>query len=135
MKERFVWKRARAIAKKERFHILRDPFTLALALGMPVFMVMIYGLAIDFNVKSVALAVTDSDRTQTSRRMIDTFGSSGYFLIQKTSSPIEAQNNVASEKARASLIIPPRFEKDLLAGRTLGRKSCWTERTAPPWAR
>jgi ABC-2 type transport system permease protein len=118
MNQRFVWRRAWAMAKKEAYHILRDPFTLALALGMPIFMVVIYGLAIDFNVKNIELAVTDWDQTQSSRRLIDTFSSSHYFLIDRVISPLEAQNEVASEKARASLIIPPRFEKDLLAGRS-----------------
>jgi len=118
MTERFNWKRTRAMAKKEAFHILRDPYTLALALGMPIFMVVIYGLAIDFNVKNIALAVTDSDQTQSSRRLIDTFGSSKYFLIKSARSPLEAQNDVASEQARATLIIPPEFEKDLHSGRT-----------------
>lgn len=118
MKEQFVWKRARSMAKKETYHILRDPYTLALALGMPIFMVVIYGIAIDFNVKRISLAVSDSDQTQASRRLIDTFGSSQYFLIRNIASLADAQSEVASEEARASLIIPPRFEKDLLAGRS-----------------
>ena len=118
MNDRFKWTRAKAMAEKEMFHILRDPYTLALALGMPIFMVVIYGLAIDFNVKNVNLAVSDQDKTQTSRRLVDTFRSSGYFLIRPVSSPLEGQADLASEKARASLIIPPRFEKDLLAQRT-----------------
>jgi ABC-2 type transport system permease protein len=113
----FVWTRALAIAKKEVFHILRDPFTLALALGLPIFMVVIYGVAIDFNVKNVPLAVSDADQTQASRRLIESFGSSNYFQIIPGGSPSEAQNHVKAEDARAALIIPPRFEKDMLAGR------------------
>jgi ABC-2 type transport system permease protein len=118
MKDKFVLRRALAMAKKETFHILRDPFTLALALGMPVFMVVVYGLAIEFNVKDVHLAVSDSDRSQISRRLVDTFGSSGYFIVRHAVSPLDAQDQVASEEARASLVIPPRFERDLLAGRS-----------------
>ena len=49
--------RAYAIAQKEVFHILRDPFTLALALLLPVMMVTIFGLAIEFNVKNLKIAV------------------------------------------------------------------------------
>jgi len=113
----FVWRRAAAISKKEIFHILRDPFTLALALALPVFMVLMFGFAIEFNVKNVALAVSDSDRTQSSRRLLDTFGSSQYFLIHRVVSPYEATRDVSAETSRAALIIPPRFEKDLLAGR------------------
>lgn len=113
----FVWARVRAIMRKEVFHILRDPFTLALALVFPVFVVVIYGIAIDFNVQNVRLAVSDADKSQSSRRLVDTFSSSRYFLPHGVFSPVEALQDVNAEKARASLIIPPRFEKDVLAGR------------------
>jgi ABC-2 type transport system permease protein len=113
----FSWRRTLAIAKKEVFHILRDPFTLGAALGLPVFMVVMFGIAIEFNVKDVPLSVSESDQTQTSRRLIDTFGSSSYFLVGHAPSPYQAVFDITTEKARASLIIPPRFEKDLLAGR------------------
>ncbi len=113
----FVWRRALAVARKEVFHILRDPTTLAAALVLPVFMVIMFGVAIEFNVKNVALAVCDSDQTQTSRRLLDTFGSSEYFLIRRVVSPREAVTRVSAEQARAALIIPPRFEKDLFSGR------------------
>jgi ABC-2 type transport system permease protein len=113
----FVWKRAAAIARKEWFHIRRDPFTLALALVLPLAMVIIYGVAIDFNIKDVRLSVNDSDRSQTSRRLLDTFSSSDYFRLRPVVSPAAAVQDVTGERARAALIIPPRFEKDLLAGR------------------
>ncbi len=113
----FVWRRAAAVARKEVFHILRDPTTLGAALVLPVFMVIMFGVAIEFNVKNVALAVNDSDKTDSSRRLLDTFASSHYFLIHPVASPRDAVKDVTAERARAALIIPPRFEKDLLAGR------------------
>jgi ABC-2 type transport system permease protein len=113
----FVWRRAAAVSKKEVFHVLRDPYTLGAALVLPVFMVLMFGVTIEFNVKNVALAVSDSDQTQSSRRLLDTFGSSRYFLLHRVVSPSEAVRDVSAERARAALIIPPRFEKDLLAGR------------------
>jgi ABC-2 type transport system permease protein len=113
----FVWRRALAVARKEVYHILRDPTTLGAALVLPVFMVVMFGVAIEFNVKNVALAVSDSDRTQSSRRFLDTFASSDYFLIRRVASPHDAVTDVSAERARAALIIPPRFEKDLFAGR------------------
>src|SRR5690349_12556621 len=111
----FIWRRAAAVARKEIFHILRDPTTLGAALGLPVFMVVIFGVAIEFNVKNVPLAVSDSDKTESSRRLVDTFASSNYFLIDQVSSPSDALADVAAERDRAALIIPPRFEKDLFA--------------------
>lgn len=114
----FDIRRASSIAKKEVFHILRDPFTLATALVLPVFLVLIFGVAIEFNVRNVSLAVSDADQTQSSRLLLETFGSSGYFLIHRFPSPAMAMEGVSAESARAALIIPPRFEKDLFEGRS-----------------
>ena len=113
----FVWRRAAAVSKKEIYHILRDPTTLGAALALPVFMVIMFGIAIEFNVKFVALAVNNSDQTQSSRQLLDTFGSSQYFLIHEVASPYDAVTEVSAERARAALLIPPRFEQDLFAGR------------------
>ena len=113
----FVLRRSGAVARKEWFHIRRDPFTMALALVLPLVMVVVYGVAIDFNIKDVRLAVSDSDQSQSSRRLIDTFASSDYFQIEPVAAPSTAVKDVSSERAKAALIIPPRFEKDLLNGR------------------
>jgi ABC-2 type transport system permease protein len=118
MNQQFSWRRALAIARKEMFHILRDPYTLALLLGMPILMVTVYGLAIEFNPKNIPLAVNDQDKTESSRRLIDTFASSDYFKIRTEKSVSDAQFSVTNERAKAALIIPPRFEKDLNGGRT-----------------
>ncbi len=112
------WERAYAIAKKEAFHILRDPFTLALSIAMPIFLVVIYGIAIHFNVRNIHLSISDSDRTQMSQRLIDTFGSSKYFINRNVITPRDVETDVESEKARAGMIIPPDFQKNLLNGRS-----------------
>lgn len=114
---KFVPARAFAIAQKEVSHIRRDPFTLALALGLPLFMVFVFGFAIEFNIKNIHLAVFDSDKTFTSRRVINSFTSSGYFIVDYASSPIQAQSQISSEKDRVALIIPADFETNLFAGR------------------
>ena len=62
--------RAYAIARKEVMHILRDPFTLTLALGLPVMLVTFFGYAIDYEVKNISLAVSDRDNGPASRRLI-----------------------------------------------------------------
>ncbi|MEI6790526.1 MAG: ABC transporter permease [Myxococcaceae bacterium] len=104
----FVLRRAIAVAKKEVFHILRDPFTLGAALGLPVFMVIIFGVAIEFNVKNINLSVCNLDQSRSSRILLDTFTSSQYFIAHPVSSPAEAISELTSEKARAALIIPAR---------------------------
>lgn len=113
----FVLRRAIAIAKKEVFHIIRDPFTLGAAIGLPIFMVVIFGLAIEFNVKNIPLAVSDADQTQTSQELVETFFSSDYFIVHYASSPDEAINQLTNGDARAVLVIPPYFQRDLFANR------------------
>jgi ABC-2 type transport system permease protein len=114
----FVWSRAFAIAKKEVFHIVRDPFTLILAIIFPIFTILVYGFSIDFNLRDIKLAVSDADKTQTSRTLINTFGSSQYFIPKGAVDPADSMKEVQGERAKATLIIPPRFEKDVHAGRT-----------------
>lgn len=113
----FVWGRAKAIAQKEVYHVMRDPFTLLLAFGLPVFLVVFFGFAIEFNVKNIHLAVNDDDKTQSSRVLLETFTSSGYFIADPVNSIAKAQKALMSNTARAALIIPGGFEKDLLGGR------------------
>ena len=113
----FVWRRALAIAKKEVFHIVRDPFTLGAALLLPIFMVVMFGVAIEFNVRDIPLAISDSDHTQSSRRFIETFSSSHYFIPHRVQTPAMTTLHIISQEARSALIIPPGFEKDLFSGR------------------
>lgn len=110
----FNFKRALSIAKKEKFHILRDPFTLTLATILPVLLVLIFGLAIEFNVKDIGLSVHDSDRSLSSRKLVEVFSSSQYFDINPVrGSTIEAIKDLDSERSKASLIIEPEFEHKL----------------------
>ncbi len=118
MRQSFSWNRTKAIAKKEVFHIIRDPYTLAIALFMPLFMVLIYGFAINFQIKNVHLSVSDFNKTQDSRTLINTFSSSQYFIIDPVQNPKEALDSIESEKTRSGLIIPPQFAQNLGNGRT-----------------
>ncbi len=106
-----------AIARKELYHLQRDRLNLAVALLLPVIIVSTLGAAIEFNVKDIRLAVYDRDKTMASRRLVDTFASSGYFVPIGVDSPAAAMSEIESERARAALLIEPDFEKHLRSGR------------------
>ena len=59
-----------AMAWKETLHILRDPRTLLLALAMPVFLLLLFGYGVSFDVDRIPLAIADGDRTEASRALI-----------------------------------------------------------------
>ena len=104
-----VW----AIARKEVFHIVRDPFTLALALGMPVIMVLFFGFAIEFNMDRIPLAIFDGSKTAESRRLAESFTSSRYFIPRYVISPLQAQQALDEGKAKTALIIRPEYARDI----------------------
>lgn len=108
-----------AVAKKEVFHIVRDPFTLAMALGMPVVMVLFFGLAIEFNLDRIPIAVFDGSKSAESRDLIRTFSSSKYFIPRYVYGPSQALQQVDEGAAHAALVIPPDYAKQL----TLFRES------------
>ncbi len=108
----------RAIIYKEFIHIIRDRRTIMLIVMMPFIQLMIYGYAINMDVKHLATVVRDEDRTYMSRRLIAAFESSGYFdVVKKIDSNEELYRFIDRGKAKAGILIPPNFTKDVLAGR------------------
>ncbi len=112
----FSWRRARAILSKEFKHILRDPFTLVMALLLPLAIVLVLGNSIEFNVQSINLGYFDADRSAASRQLIETFGASDYFRPYELRSPEDAFDEMVAGRARAALIVPPNFEGDFYRG-------------------
>ena len=48
-------------------------------LFIPAFFLLLFGYALNFDIRHVALAVEDRDRTPESRRLVSAFVNSGYF--------------------------------------------------------
>ena len=67
-------RRITAIAFKEFLHILRDPRSLVVALVMPLMMVLLYGYAIDMELRRLPVAVLDLDHSSASRALISSAG-------------------------------------------------------------
>lgn len=108
----------KAIIQKEILHIVRDRRTLIMIVMMPLFQLIIYGFAIDTDVKHIETALFDEDQTPMSRRLATTFEQSAYFDIRhRVSSQVELRRLLDRGKAKVGLHIPPDFSKDLLAGR------------------
>ncbi|HEX2951802.1 MAG TPA: ABC transporter permease [Armatimonadota bacterium] len=103
---------------KEFKQISRDPRMLAVAVLLPVFMLLLYGYAINLDVRHVRMAVYDQDHSQQSREMINAFSCSGYFDIVGY---LDNDHDIAPElddsKAKMVLVIPVTFSHDLADGR------------------
>ncbi len=107
-----------AIAIKEFIHIFRDRRMLIMIIWMPLVQLLIYGYAINTDVKHLATVVYDQDQTYLSRRLISAFEQSAYFDInERVSSDKLLYKAIDRGRAKAGLLIPPDFTKDLLSGR------------------
>ena len=110
--------RIKAVVRKEFLHIIRDPRTLALIILMPIVQLVIYGYAIDTDVKHLATVVYDEDRTPLSRRLVEFFEQSNYFDIKlRVQSPHQLRHALDKGESQAGLHIPPDFARDALSGR------------------
>lgn len=112
--------RAYSVARKEVMHILRDPFTLALALGLPVLLVTFFGYAIDYEVRDIKLAVSDQDKGPAARRLIEIFSASGYFYPVETLPGSGPVGLLDSGRASAALFIEPGFSRKIKGGEAGG---------------
>lgn len=110
---RYSLRRVRAVARKEVWHILRDPFTLGLALVLPLMLVTIFGVAIDFDVKNVRLAVQDRSGSAASRALVDIFTNTRAFVPSPAPPVMALEDLLRDERYKAVLVIEPEFARDL----------------------
>jgi ABC-2 type transport system permease protein len=107
-----------AVAGKELRQIARDPLTLALLVGVPAFMLVVFGYAVNFDVENLALAVEDRDLSAASRELVRTFTASRRFAVTAVLMDREdPEASIEAGRARAALVIPERFSERLTAGR------------------
>lgn len=106
-----------AIIRKEFIQIRRDVRTLAMIIVMPMMQLFLLGYAATTDVKNIALAVWDQDRSAQSRALLDAFRSADYFQIRyEVGSEQEYRTLIEKGLARAALIIPPDYDRRLLDG-------------------
>jgi ABC-2 type transport system permease protein len=73
-----------AVARKEFRQIVRDSRTLMTLLFVPAFFLLLYGYALNFDIRNVHLAVEDRDHSAESRSLVSAFVNSGYFDLVAT---------------------------------------------------
>jgi len=109
--------KALAVGKKEFRQILRDRRTLMILLFIPVFFLLLYGYALNFDIRHVALAVEDRDQSTESRTLVNAFVNSGYFDLAGTfRSNDELQRLMDHNTVRAALVIPENTGRALRRG-------------------
>ena len=111
-------RKALAVGRKEFWQIVRDRRTLMILLFVPAFFLLLYGYALNWDIRHVRLAVLDREHTAESRELISSFVNSTYFDIVSTPASMgEIEGLMNRGEARVALIIPEGMTRDLLSGR------------------
>ena len=110
--------RLRAVMVKELRQIRRDPFSLGMLIVLPAFMLVLYGFALNFDVRHVRLAVQDRDQSARSRELVAAFINSTYFDLVALAPPGTDLLSLTEKRvARAVLVIPEGYARTLAEGR------------------
>jgi len=104
-----------AIARKEVIHILRDPRSLAVVILMPMFMLLIFGYAIDMDLKQLKVGVLDFDSSPSSRAFINEMVASGFIVeSERLNLRDQVETGFQEGRFRAVLVIPSGYGESLI---------------------
>lgn len=113
MNARRTW----AVARKEVLHIVRDPRSLAMAVAIPMLLLVLFGYALTLDVDRVPLVIWDQSQTQASRDFVSRFSASRYFAVQDdVRNYREVERAVDSGRALVALIVPGDFASRVASG-------------------
>jgi ABC-2 type transport system permease protein len=112
--------RIKAIAKKEFKHLLRDYRMLAILILFPVFLLGIFGYAINFDVHHIKLAVYDQEYSDVTRNLIKGLINSEYFdLSGYLNNDKQLKGTLDNKQAQVIAVIPFDFSRKFYSGQVV----------------
>lgn len=116
--------RIRRLVMKEIRQLFRDPQTKRVIIVTPIIQLLLFGYAVNTDVRHVATTLVDHDRTAGSREFIEALTALGYFTIVETSDRAADLGDALDHgRAVAAIEIPAGYSADLSAGRRGGAKT------------
>src|SRR6476660_950777 len=105
-----------AQTRKELIQLVRDWRTFALALVLPLVLLVLMSTAISLTVSHLPIVVQDLDGSPASRDLINTFRASITFHVVTWATDKQPELAFTSNMAHAALIIPEPFGRDIARG-------------------
>lgn len=108
-----------AIARKELLQLARDRLTMAMMAVLPVLQLLLFGWAINTDVRNIPTVVYDQDHSAASRDLVHRLEATGYYdVVGQVGSYEDVSRALRSGRSRVALVVPPGLGLDLDAGRT-----------------
>jgi ABC-2 type transport system permease protein len=102
---------------KEFIQMRRDRLTLAMMTGLPAIQLVLFGYAVQTEVRHIPTVVLDESRTAESRALTQSVMNTGNFDFRgEVASYGEIRRLIERNDARAALIIPPDYQRQVKRG-------------------
>jgi ABC-2 type transport system permease protein len=104
------------MVKKERRQLLRDPRTRLIMFVAPIIQLLMFGYAVNTDIRNTATIVVDHDETAVSRGLVAAFETTGRFdVVKRSSRSRDLGVALDSGDAVVGIEIPPDFAASLAA--------------------
>jgi ABC-2 type transport system permease protein len=105
------------VAWKEVRQLRRDRLTLAMMTVFPVVQLLLFGYAINTDVRHIPTIVYDQDRSAASRDLARTLEATRFYdIVGNVESFDEIEVALRSSRARVAVVVPPRFGSHVARG-------------------
>jgi ABC-2 type transport system permease protein len=108
-------RRVRSLIHKEFIQVVRDPSSIAIAIVLPVFMILLVGYGLSLDVKEVPVAIVMENPTPDAASVAGAFMLSDYFRVTAVTSLQEAVRMVRERKVDGIVHLPQDFDRNLSA--------------------
>ena len=114
---RFSWRRMLAVFIKEFQQMMRDRLTFAMAVGIPIIQLVLFGYAINTDPKGLPTAVISNDASVMARSLVAAVQNTGYFRITHSGTrEDEGEALLAAGQVQFLLVIPGDFSQRVVRG-------------------
>ena len=110
--------RVGVIAWKELIQLRRDRMTLAMMVVLPVMQLLLFGYAINTDVRHIPTVVYDQDRSAQSRDIARSLVATQFYdVLGEVQNYDEIERALRSGLAKVALVVPPRYGSKVTSGR------------------
>ncbi len=115
-------RRIKSITVKELRQLKRDRITFGMVVMIPLIQLLLFGYAINTDVRNVPIVVVDQSHSAAGRWIVEAIKVTQVVSVEAHySSTIQAQEALTRGDARAALVLPPNLTEKLAHGETLGQ--------------
>ncbi|HWP94170.1 MAG TPA: ABC transporter permease [Gammaproteobacteria bacterium] len=113
----FSLERVQAIAAKETRQLRRDRLTFGMIVGLPLLQIVLFGYAINLDVRHLRAAVADAAGTHLSRTFVADLAATQIIdIVQHAAAPAELEELLRQGRIAVGVVIPRDFETRVARG-------------------